>query len=67
MDLRRRVDPALPDESFGNFLWITTTKYIYPTDTNFRDLVSEVNRAIRKIDDEFVKVLLNNGYSEVFE
>ncbi|XP_073138587.1 epi-neemfruitin B 7-O-acetyltransferse L7AT-like [Henckelia pumila] len=67
VNLRTRADPALPEESFGNFIWLTATKCINPT-THFKDMVSEVHRAIRKIDSEFVKVLQNNnGYYEHFE
>ncbi|XP_073138584.1 epi-neemfruitin B 7-O-acetyltransferse L7AT-like [Henckelia pumila] len=56
VNLRTRADPALPEESFGNFIWLTATKCINPT-TNFKDLVTEIDRAIRKIDSKFVKVL----------
>ncbi|KZV58228.1 vinorine synthase-like [Dorcoceras hygrometricum] len=68
VDLRRRADPALPVESFGNFLWMMPTKCIMnPVEADFKDLVREVNRAIRKVDSEFVKVLQNNGYYEKFK
>ncbi|XP_073138581.1 epi-neemfruitin B 7-O-acetyltransferse L7AT-like [Henckelia pumila] len=72
VNLRTRADPALPEETFGNFIWLTATKCISPTTLtgtdHFKDLVSEVDRAIRKIDSKFVQVLQNNdGYYEHFE
>ncbi|XP_073147287.1 epi-neemfruitin B 7-O-acetyltransferse L7AT-like [Henckelia pumila] len=67
VNLRRRADPALPDDSFGNFLWLTAAQCISPADTSLKDLASEVRRAIRNIDHRFVKVLQNNGYYENLE
>ncbi|XP_073138663.1 epi-neemfruitin B 7-O-acetyltransferse L7AT-like [Henckelia pumila] len=65
VNLRRRAaDPAVPDESFGNFLWLAVAQCINPNDTTFEDLASEVKRSIMKIDSGFVKVLQNNGYYE---
>ncbi|XP_073036611.1 epi-neemfruitin B 7-O-acetyltransferse L7AT-like [Primulina eburnea] len=67
VNLRRRADPALPDESFGNFLWLTAAQCNSPADTNLKDLASEVRRAVRKIDNGFIKVLQNNGFYENLE
>ncbi|CAI9113046.1 OLC1v1013573C1 [Oldenlandia corymbosa var. corymbosa] len=61
VDLRRRIDPPLPDSSFGNIFQMAYAEANGGED--WMDLVGILSRAIGKIDEEyFSKLLSENGH-----
>ncbi|PIN15038.1 Alcohol O-acetyltransferase [Handroanthus impetiginosus] len=68
VNLRRRAEPRFSDDSFGNFLWVAAAQWTKPLETDLKNLVNEVKRALRGIDKEFVKRMEGeNGYYENLE
>ncbi|KDP36802.1 hypothetical protein JCGZ_08093 [Jatropha curcas] len=55
VNLRRRMEPSLSENSLGNFLWIAAAQYTDEAKPKLSDLVSKVKEAISRIDEEFVK------------
>ncbi|XP_050225451.1 stemmadenine O-acetyltransferase-like [Mercurialis annua] len=54
VNLRPRMNPPLPDSAAGNFLWLAIAK----EPINFlglHDLVHEVQKSLKKLDNEYVK------------
>lgn len=68
VNLRRRAEPPFPENSFGNFLWLTQALCISPMDKDLKDLANEVKRGISRIDKEFMKRLqADQGIDENLE
>ncbi|KAG6776666.1 hypothetical protein POTOM_020190 [Populus tomentosa] len=55
VNLRRKMEPKLSDNSMGNFLWLAAAKYTNKSKPGLKDLVGEVRKAISKIDSDFVE------------
>ncbi|XVF02663.1 hypothetical protein REPUB_Repub04eG0194000 [Reevesia pubescens] len=55
VNLRARMDPPLPDYSFGNFYSFTVTVPSMDSGDNCDNLVSEIRDSIRKINKDYVK------------
>nr|GMD31992.1 vinorine synthase-like [Ipomoea batatas] len=64
VNLRARMNPPLPDATFGNLWSLTTT--VTPSDEAAQDdLVFQLRTSIRKINAEYVEALQNGkGHSE---
>ncbi|XP_059446888.1 stemmadenine O-acetyltransferase-like [Corylus avellana] len=58
VNLRARTVPPLPEHAFGN-IWQLTIAPIFEVEnkTELQDLVVQLRRAVRKIDDNYVKKL----------
>ncbi|XWS34644.1 hypothetical protein CRYUN_Cryun21dG0055400 [Craigia yunnanensis] len=57
VNLRTRIDPPLPEHSFGNFYRIAMTVPSINSGEDCCDLVNQMRESIRKIDTEYVKQL----------
>jgi hypothetical protein len=55
VNLRRKMEPKLSDNSMGNFLWLAAAKYTNKSKPGLKDLVGEVRKAISKFDSDFVE------------
>ncbi|CAA0831154.1 HXXXD-type acyl-transferase family protein [Striga hermonthica] len=57
VNLRKRASPNLPQESFGNLLWLASAQNTRVVNENveFSELVGEVRKSISRIDGDFVK------------
>ncbi|KAI3464703.1 hypothetical protein Pfo_021366 [Paulownia fortunei] len=68
VNLRRRAEPTFPDNSFGNFIWLAAAQCTNPMDTDLKELVNEVKRAMSRIDKEFMmRLQADHGYYENLE
>lgn len=57
VDLRTRMDPPLPENSFGNVSWFTIATSPVEIKEDLPLLVAKVRSAIQEIDSDFVKKL----------
>ncbi|KAL3603219.1 hypothetical protein D5086_004078 [Populus alba] len=55
VNLRRKMEPKLGENSMGNFLWLAAAKCMNKSRVELNDLVGEVRKAISKIDSDFVE------------
>lgn len=55
VNLRRKMEPKLGENSMGNFLWLAAAKCMNKSRVELNDLVGEVRKAISKIDADFVE------------
>ncbi|KAJ9186354.1 hypothetical protein P3X46_001934 [Hevea brasiliensis] len=55
VNLRKRMEPSLSENSLGNLLWMAAARYTAGSKPELNNLVSEVREAISRIDAEFVK------------
>ncbi|RYR23832.1 hypothetical protein Ahy_B02g057324 [Arachis hypogaea] len=55
MNLRRRMAESLhPENSIGNFLWLTISEHKSEHELNLNELVSKVKKSMEEIDKDFV-------------
>ncbi|XP_065847927.1 stemmadenine O-acetyltransferase-like [Euphorbia lathyris] len=55
VNLRRRMEPSLVENTLGNFLWIASAKQDEAAEPEFGDLAGKIREAIARIDNEFVE------------
>ncbi|KAL3845391.1 hypothetical protein ACJIZ3_002794 [Penstemon smallii] len=71
VNMRRKANPALPNNSFGNYVWLVPASSRNETDMNLKPLACKVRNAIKKIDSDFVKSMQGeegfSGYLENLE
>ncbi|KAA0055309.1 vinorine synthase-like [Cucumis melo var. makuwa] len=57
VNLRNRMNPPLPQHSFGNIWWFATADVPIDEKQDFPSLVGKIREAIKEIDDEYTKTL----------
>ncbi|KAJ8772574.1 hypothetical protein K2173_027751 [Erythroxylum novogranatense] len=69
VNLRKRMEPSLSENSVGNLLWIAHEACMEETKPEMEDLVRKVRKAISVIDADFVKKLMTGkeGYGLMSE
>ncbi|XP_022138192.1 BAHD acyltransferase BIA1-like [Momordica charantia] len=71
VNLRKRMEPPLPEISIGNVLWGMVAHYCssnYETQVELRDLVVLLRQSFSKINNDFIKGLMgNDGNRAVLE
>ncbi|KAJ6684633.1 ACYL-ACTIVATING ENZYME 2-RELATED [Salix purpurea] len=67
VNLRRKMEPKLAENSVGNFLWLAAAKCMDKSGVELNDLVGEVRRAISKIDADFVEQIKGDKRNSMAE
>uniref|UniRef100_A0A6N2K3E9 Uncharacterized protein n=1 Tax=Salix viminalis TaxID=40686 RepID=A0A6N2K3E9_SALVM len=67
VNLRRKMEPKLAENSVGNFLWLAAAKCMDKSRVELDDLVGEVRRAISKIDADFVEQIKGDKRNSMAE
>ncbi|XP_023000804.1 vinorine synthase-like [Cucurbita maxima] len=57
VNLRNRMDPPLPPNSFGNLWWFATADAPIDEEQDFPSLVAKIREAIKEIDGDYIKTL----------
>ncbi|XP_057990778.1 stemmadenine O-acetyltransferase-like [Hevea brasiliensis] len=61
VDLRKKLNPPLPQQCIGNICQVTTAKCSMEKSTDYNELAQKIRESIRKVDDESVRKFHEDG------
>ncbi len=67
VDLRGRMGQLLPEHSFGNLYQLAIATLIEESNMDLHDLVDQIRKAIKKIDNDYIEKLQGDNVLEAFE
>ncbi|WRX17767.1 hypothetical protein QQP08_010254, partial [Theobroma cacao] len=66
VNLRRRMNPPLPQQCIGNIVHMTTSEQLTVNKLNLNSLAGKIHECIRKVDDDYVRELhADNAYINI--
>ncbi|KAJ0048567.1 hypothetical protein Pint_15639 [Pistacia integerrima] len=60
-NLRKRLNPPLPQQSIGNIYQVTMANWLMGKTTNYNDLAEKIHESIKKMNNEYIRKLHEGG------